>query len=92
MCAFLILICHVGNIIDHTIKNIDQQDVPVGTTSNVSCAIHTSATSEKKVMVINAEKLKQNTKIILIEQCSPEKHTIPHGKRLLIINIMEMFR
>ena len=40
-----------------------------------------SATSEKKVMVINAEKLKQNTKILLRELCSPGKHTIPPEKK-----------
>ena len=67
-------------ISDHTVKNIDQQGVPVGTTENVSCAIHTSATSEKKVMVKNAEKLKQNTKIILIELCLPVNHTITRKK------------
>jgi hypothetical protein len=32
-------------------------------------------------MVINAEKLKQNTKILLRELCSPGKHTIPHEKK-----------
>jgi hypothetical protein len=54
--------------------------VPVGTTDNVSCAIYTSATSEKKEMVKNSEKLKQNTNIILIELCLPGKHTITRKK------------
>ena len=33
------------------------------------------------MMVINAEKLKQNTKILLRELCSPGKHTTPHKKK-----------
>ena len=32
-------------------------------------------------MVINAEKLKQNTKILMRELCSPGKHTIAHKKK-----------
>ena len=36
-------------------------------------------------MVINAEKLKQNTKILLRELCSPGKHTKLHEKKIFNI-------